>query len=101
VLPYLLVYHSLLPSAEISKRLCAKASGAIWCQASKHKADHGDINPSFFAAGKELIVLGKPAPRSKPGEGTLHDPTPFEHMKAARTDLLPINDGILGSPDGS
>ena len=44
------------------KRLCAKASGLGLCQASHHDADHGEVNPGFFAAGEHLIVFGKPTP---------------------------------------
>jgi hypothetical protein len=84
-----------------SKRLCAKASGAILSQASKHDADHGDENPSFFTAGEDLVVLGKPTPRRKPGESAFDNPTVRKHMKTARSDLLPIDHGIFRSPDAS
>src|SRR5258708_16715431 len=81
VLPYLLWYHTLLPSAVISKRLCAKASGLGLSQASQHDADHGEVNPGFFAAGEHLIVLGKPTPAGKPGEGTLANPAVGKNMR--------------------
>jgi hypothetical protein len=51
-----------------SERLCAKASGAILSQASEHDADHGDVDPGFFTAGKHFVVFGEPAPRGKPSE---------------------------------
>src|SRR2546423_15686470 len=84
-----------------TKRLCAKASGAILCQASKHDVDHGEVHPGFFTAGKHLIVFGESAPRRKPGEGTLDNPAVWKHMKTTGSDLLPIDDGILRSPDAS
>ena len=51
--------------------------------------------------GKYFIVLGKPAPRRKPGEGALNNPAMWKDMKTARSDLLPINHGILWCPDAS
>ncbi len=85
----------------MSERLCAKASGLGLRQSSQHDADHGQIDPGFFTAGEHFIVLGKPAPRGKPRERALHDPTPLEHVKAAGPDLLPIDDGVLWSPDAA
>src|SRR6266699_5703755 len=82
-----------------SQRLCAKASGAILSQAPEHDADHGDVDPGFFTARKHFVVKGSPAPGGKPGERALHDPAPLEHVKAAGPDLLPIDDGVLWSPD--
>src|SRR5258707_2745019 len=84
-----------------TERLCVKASGLGLCQASQHDADHGEINPGFFTAGEHLIVFGEPAPSRKPGEGALDNPAVGKHMKATGSDLLPIDDGILGSPDAS
>src|SRR6266571_7985580 len=83
------------------KRLCAKASGAILSQAPEHDADHGDVDPGFFTARKHFVVKGSPAPGGKPGERALHDPAPLEHVKAAGPDLLPIDDGVLWSPDAA
>ncbi len=70
-------------------------------QASEHDADHGDVDPGFFTAGKHFVVFGEPAPRGKPGKRALHDPAPFEDMEATGPDLLPIDHGILGCPDPS
>ena len=97
----MLVTVFALSVAETCKRLCAKASGAILCQASKHDVDHGEVHPGFFTAGKHLIVFGESAPRRKPGEGTLDNPAVWKHMKTTGSDLLPIDDGILRSPDAS
>jgi hypothetical protein len=70
-------------------------------QASEHDADHGDVDPGFFTAGKHFVVFGEPAPGRKPGQRALHDPAPLEHMEATGTDLLPIDHRIFGSPDPS
>src|SRR5713101_2009104 len=83
------------------QRLCAKASGAILCQPPEHDADHGHVNPGFFTAGEQLIVFGEPTPRGEPGEGSLHNPAPFEHVEATGADLLPIDDGVLWCPDAA
>src|SRR2546426_10647649 len=85
----------------VPERLCAKASGLGLCQASHHDADHGEVNPGFFTAGEHLIVFGEPAPGGKPCEGTLDNPAVWKDMKATGSDLLPIDDRILGSPDAS
>src|SRR5260370_3393596 len=84
-----------------TQRLCAKASGGILSQASEHDADHGDVDPGFFTAGKHFVVFGEPAPGGQPGKRALHDPAPFEDVEAAGSDLLPIDHGILGCPDPS
>ncbi len=68
-------------------------------QASHHEPDHGEVDPGFFTAWKHFIILGKPAPGGKPRERALHNPTPFEDVKATWPNLLPIDDGILWSPD--
>ena len=86
---------------EVTERLCAKASGAILCQPPEHDADHGHVNPGFFTAGEQLIIFGEPTPRGEPGEGSLHNPAPFEHVEATGADLLPIDDGVLWCPDAA
>src|SRR5713101_3557555 len=83
------------------KRLCAKASGLGLSQAPQHETDHGDENPGFFTTGKHFIVFGKPAPGRKPSKSAFHNPAMWKHLKAAGTNLLPIDDGIFGSPDAS
>ena len=55
----------------------------------------------LITAGKHLIVFGEPAPGRKPSESALDNPTVGKHMKAAGSDLLPINHGILWCPDAS
>ena len=52
------------------------------CQTPHQKAAHGYIDPGFFASGQHFIVFGQPTPGGKPSEGPLHDPAPFEDMKA-------------------
>jgi hypothetical protein len=84
-----------------AQRLSEKASGLGLCQASKHETDHSDENPGFFTTGKHFIIFGEPSPGRKPSESAFHNPAPFEDMKTAGTDLLPIDDGILWSPDPS
>src|SRR2546430_5124979 len=86
---------------QITQRLCVKASGLGLCQAPQHETDHSDENPGFFTAGEHFIVFGEPSPCRKPGESALDNPSMWKHMKAAGTDLLPIDDGILWSPDAS
>jgi hypothetical protein len=73
------------------ERLCAKASGAVLSQTSQHDADHGEEDPGFLTAREHFVVLGQPAPGGEPGECSLHDPTPFEHMEPTRADLFPIH----------
>ena len=68
---------------------------------SEHQPNHGKIDPSLFTAGKDFIVLGEPTPSREPSERTFHNPPPFEHMEAAGANLLPIDRGILGSPNTS
>ena len=85
----------------VTQRLCVKASGLGLCQAPQHETDHSDENPGFFTAGEHFIVFGEPSPCRKPGESALDNPSMWKHMKAAGTDLLPIDDGILWSPDAS
>jgi hypothetical protein len=67
-------------------------------QTSQHDADHGQVDPGFFTAGEHFVVLGESTPGGKPGERALHDPSPFEHMKATRADLFPIDLYSFGYP---
>ena len=60
-------------------------------QTSQHDTAHGEVDPGFFTAGEDFVVLGESTPGAKPGERALHDPSPFEHMETTRTDLLPIH----------
>ncbi len=89
------------PDRWYSQRLCAKASGVGLSQASEHETDHGDENPGFFTAGEHFIVFGEPAPGGEPGEGALDNPAVWKHLKAAGSDLFPIDHRILWSPDAS
>lgn len=66
---------------------------------SEHEPDHGDIDPGFFTAGKHFVVLGQAAPGGEPGDGALHNPTPFEDMEATGADLLPIDFHPFFDPD--
>jgi|GEM_PF-6724118 len=52
-----------------------------------HEADHSNGNPGFLAAGQHLIIFGEPTPGGELGEGSLHNPTPFEDMEAAGSDF--------------
>lgn len=79
----------------------ASVSGLCLRQTPEHDADHGDGDPGFFTTRKHFIIFGKPAPRGKPGEGALRDPTVGKNMKTTGTDLLPINHGIFRCPDPS
>jgi len=63
-----------------------------------HKTDHGNGDPGFFAAWEHFIVLGKPTPGGEPGERSLHNPMPFEHVEATGTDLFPIHFDSLWNP---
>ena len=83
------------------EKLCAKASGAILCQTPEHEPDHGHVHPGFFTAREYFVVLGEPTPRGEPGEGSLGNPTPFEHVEAPGADLLPIDDRVLWRPDAT
>src|SRR5260370_33611215 len=92
----------ILPrNASWYERLCAKASGAVLCHTPEHESDHGKADPGFFTAGKQLIVLGESTPGGEPGEGSFHNPRTFQHVGAARTDLLRIDDGVIWGPDAT
>ena len=67
----------------------------------EHKTDHGNVDPGLFTGGEHFIVFGQAPPGREPGESSLHNPSPFEHMKATGADLLPINDRILWRPDAA
>ncbi len=86
---------------EEGERLYEKASGAVLSQPSQHDADHSDVDPGFFTAREQFIVLGEPTPRREPGKRSFYYPTPFEDMKASGTDLLPIHFGPFWDPDAS
>jgi len=43
-------------------------------QTSQHDADHGEVDPGFFTAGEQFVVLGQSAPSGEPGERSLNDP---------------------------
>lgn len=58
-------------------------------QPSQHDADHGEVDPGFFTARKNLIVLGEPAPGGEPGERSLDNPSPFEHAEPPRAGSAP------------
>jgi hypothetical protein len=81
-----------------SQRLCEKASGATLSQASEHDAAHGEVNPGFFTAGKDFVVLGESTPGGKPGERALDDPAPCEHVEATGADLFPLDLNFLRHP---
>lgn len=75
---------TILPSNVFtSKRLCEKASGAIGSYPSQHDADHGEIDPGFFAAGEQLVVLPQTPAGGEPGKGAFHHPAPRQHLEAA------------------
>src|SRR5437588_11345164 len=87
--------------AAFSKRLCVKASGAILSQTSQHDADHGQVDPGFFTAGEQFVVLGQSAPRGEPGESALDYPPTRKDMEPLGPDLLPIHLSPFRSPDAS
>jgi hypothetical protein len=67
----------------------------------EHESDHGKADPGFLTVREELIVLGKSTPSGEPGERSLHNPAPFEHMEATGTNLLRIKDGVLWGPNAT
>jgi hypothetical protein len=83
------------------ERLCGKASGAVLSQPSQHDADHGQVDPGFFTAREQFIVLGESTPSGEPRECSFYHPTPLQHMKPLRPDLLPVHFGPLRDPDAS
>src|SRR5258707_3917226 len=84
-----------------SERLCEQASGAVLCHTPDHEPDHGKVDPGFLTAGEQFIVLSEPTPGGEPGKRSLHNPAPFQHVEAARTDLLRIDGGVLWGPDAT
>src|SRR5207248_5087785 len=70
-------------------------------QTSQHDAAQGEIDPGFFTAGEQFIVLGQSTPGGEPGERSLDNPSPFEHVEPLGPDLLPIHFSPLRDPDAS
>ena len=68
-------------------------------QTSQHDAAHGEIDPGFFTAGEQFIVLGQSTPGGEPGERSLDNPPPFEYVEPLGPDLLPIYFTPLRDPD--
>lgn len=60
-------------------------------QTAQHNADHGDVDPGFFTAWEQFIVLGQAAPGSKPSECSFYYPTPLEHVEPLGANLFPID----------
>jgi hypothetical protein len=75
-----------------SKRLCAKASGAIWSSPPEYNADHGDGDPGYFATGEHFIVFGRPTPGRKPGESPL-----TEQMLRQAEQVVEVHNGDVFS----
>ena len=67
----------------------------------QHDADHGEVYPGLFAAGEQLIVLGEATPSGEPSEGSFSYPTPLEHMKPLKPDLLPVYLDPFPDPDAT
>src|SRR5260370_2439621 len=70
-------------SAAQDLRLCEKASGAIGSYPSQHDADHGEIDPGFFAAGEQLVVLPQTPAGAEPGKGAFPHPAPRQDLESA------------------
>ena len=70
-------------------------------QTSQHDADHGEVDPGFFTAGEQFVVLGQSAPSGEPSERSLHDPATRKDMEPFRPDLLPIHFSPFRGPDAS
>ncbi len=83
------------------ERLCVKASGAVLSQTPQHDADHGEVDPGFFTAGEQFVVLGQSAPGGEPGEGALDYPPTRKDMEPLGPDLLPIHFSPFRGPDPS
>jgi hypothetical protein len=46
----------------------------LFCQASEHQAEHGEIDHGFTAARQILVILAHAAIAADPGQCALHDP---------------------------
>ncbi len=70
-------------------------------QTPQHDADHGNVDPGFFTAGEQFVVLGQSAPGGEPGEGALDYPPTWKDMEPLGPDLLPIHFSPFRGPDTS
>jgi hypothetical protein len=69
--------HLVILSATKDLRLCEKASRASGSEPSQHDADHGESDPSFFAALEQFVLLGQAPPGREPSE--------IEHLPIYKT----------------
>jgi hypothetical protein len=46
----------------------------LFCQASEHQAEHGEIDHGFTAARQVLVILAHAAIAADPGQCTLNNP---------------------------
>src|SRR5260370_41862138 len=88
-------------SAAQDLRLCEKASGAIGSYPSQHDADHGEIDPGFFAAGEQLVVLPQTPAGAEPGKGAFHHPAPRQDLEAAGPARRPLLCAVWRGPDAA
>ncbi len=63
-------------------RLYEKASRAIGSEPSQHAADHGERDPSLFAALEQFVILSQTPPGSQPSKRAFHHPTPRQQVEA-------------------
>src|SRR5581483_11682187 len=67
----------------------------------QHESNHGQTHHTFATAHLILIILTHTTVAPDPREGPFYYPSPFEHVKATRADLLPIDFLPFLDPDGS
>ena len=78
-----------------------KGLGAIVSQTSHHNANHGQVDPGFFTAGEQFVVLGQAAPGGEPSKRSLHHPSTRKDMEAFGADLLPVHFRPFRGPGSS
>src|SRR5260370_11053326 len=88
-------------SAAKDRRSGEKASGAIGSYPSQHDADHGEIDPGFFAAGEQLVVLPQTPAGAEPGKGAFHHPAPRQDLEAAGPARRRLLGAVWRGPDAA
>src|SRR5215207_9571622 len=61
----------------LALRACLKIADS-----ANHELDHGEVNHRLTGNGQRLVVLAEPTILSEPGEGSLDDPAPREHLES-------------------
>jgi hypothetical protein len=53
-------------------------------QSTQQQARHGKIHPSFAGLRSQFAIFTQPTVKVEPGQGSFHNPPPWEDLKASR-----------------